>query len=127
MSDLKDYQRVKYIDTYVHHDHRVGVLIEYISDTSIPGQDKSFQDHVRHTAMLVASVNPSSVNELLEQDSIKDPKKKISDLVSGLTEKYRENIQINRFLRWDTEIKPSDFEDPEPPPEASAAALRAVK
>jgi len=127
MSDLKHYQRVKYIDTYIHHNHSVGVLVEYICDTTIPSTDIVFQQHVQQTAMQIASGNPADVNALLDQYSIKNPDQRIKEILSELVESLGENIEIVRFVRWDTEVTHSDFEDNDPPPEASSAALRAVK
>jgi len=127
MSDLKHYQRVKYIDSYVHHGHNVGVLVEFICDTTIPGTNTLFREHVQRTAMQIASQNPTTNDELMEQYSIVYSDKKISELHSELQQGLDENIELVRFIRWDTEIKPSDFGNNDPPPEASSAALRAVK
>ena len=117
---------MRYIDTYVHHDHSVGVIVEYICDTVIPSKDKVFQEHVHKTAMHIASANPADVKVLLEQCSINNPEKKVAELLSELVDTFKENIELVRFVRWDTENGSSDFGNDDPPPEASSAALRAV-
>jgi len=127
MSNIKHYERTKYIDTYIHHNHSVGVLVEYVCETTIPSAEKKFQEHVQQTAMQIASANPTNVNELLAQNSIINPDKKVAELLQELAEYFKENIEILRFLRWDTEVQPPDFGNDDPPPETSSAALRVVK
>ena len=127
MSDLKHYERVKYVDGYVHHDHNVGVLVEFICDTTIPSTVKIFREYAQRTAMQIASQNPTTIDELMEQYSIVNPEKKVSELHSELQGSLAENIELVRFIRWDTKLKPLDFGSDDPPPEASSAALRAVK
>ena len=49
--------------------------------------------------MQVASVQPGNVEELLEQEYVRDPSKKIVDLVKEVIGKLGENITVSRFSR----------------------------
>jgi len=50
--------------------------------------------------MQVVSMNPESVEALLEQDYLRDGSRKIGDLVKDMVGKTGENIQIIRFVRY---------------------------
>ena len=51
----------------------------------------------RELAMQVASMNPESVDDLLEQDYIRDPKRKINEIIKELAGKVGENIQVGQI------------------------------
>ena len=42
-----------------------------------------------------------TVEELLTQEYVRDPSKKISDILKEAVLKFGENIKINRFIRWE--------------------------
>ena len=50
-------------------------------------------------AMQVASMEPKNVKDLENQDFIKDPSKKVSDLIKEVIAKTGENIKIGRIYR----------------------------
>ena len=62
---------------------------------------EDFQALAKDVAMQVAAMGPENVEELLEQEFIKDPSHKISDLVKGAIAKLGENIVIGRFTRFE--------------------------
>lgn len=47
--------------------------------------------------MQVASMKPESVDDLLEQDYIRDPKRKINEIIKELAGKVGENIQVGQI------------------------------
>jgi elongation factor Ts len=51
--------------------------------------------------MQVAAMSPEDVEALMEQEFIKDPSQKISDLVKAAIAKLGENIVIGRFTRYE--------------------------
>ncbi len=53
----------------------------------------------KEIALQIASMNPKNVKELENQEFIKDPKKKISELVKEVIAKTGENIKIGKFAR----------------------------
>lgn len=88
------------IFSYTHHNNMISSLVELQCETDFVSGNKEFQDLGRDLAMQVASVYAQDVKELLNQEYIKDPKKKIGDLIKEAVLKFGENIKITRFARW---------------------------
>ncbi len=88
------------IESYVHND-RVGVLLEIRSETDFVARSEPFMELAHNIAMQIAAMDPESVEALLAQEFVKDPKTTISDLVKGGIAKLGENIQVIRFTRYE--------------------------
>ncbi|MFA6135886.1 MAG: translation elongation factor Ts [Candidatus Paceibacterota bacterium] len=86
--------------TYIHG-LRIGAMIEVRCETDFVAKNDVFQSLAKELAMQVASMNPTDVNELLEQPYVKDESFKISDLVSQVIAKTGENIKVERFCRYE--------------------------
>lgn len=89
------------IFSYVHHNQRLASLVEMFSETDFVSNNQEFKKLGQEIAMQVASLKPQSVDELLNQDYIRDPSKKISDIIKEAILKFGENIKINRILYWE--------------------------
>ena len=50
--------------------------------------------------MQVASVRAETNEEFLNQEYIRDPSRKISDLIKEAVLKFGENIKVVKFVRW---------------------------
>ena len=87
------------VEVYKHHSGKVGSMVEVLCETDFVARNKLFVGFAKDLAMQVASMNPKNKKELENQDFIKDPSKKISDLVKELIMKTGENIKIGRFFR----------------------------
>ncbi|MCH7640733.1 elongation factor Ts [Patescibacteria group bacterium] len=87
------------IETYVHHSGKVASVVELLSETDFVARNKLFRELVHNLALQVASMNPKDAKELEKQEFIKDPKKKIGDLVKDVIVKTGENIRIGRIYR----------------------------
>ena len=87
------------VATYEHHSKKVASLVELLSETDFVARNKLFTELAHNLALQVASMNPKDVKELEKQDYIRDPKKKISDLVQEVIAKTGENVRIGRFFR----------------------------
>ena len=85
--------------SYVHHSGKVAVLIEVLCETDFVAKNDLFVSLGKDVSMQIASMNPKDVKELEGQDFIKDPSKKISDLVKEVIAKTGENIRLGRFYR----------------------------
>lgn len=83
------------------HQGRVGVLVEVSCETDFVAKNPEFEALCKEVALQVASMEPKDVEELLEQDYIRDGSKKIKDLVTSLIGKIGENIQVRRFVRFE--------------------------
>ncbi len=88
------------IFSYIHHNFQIGSLVEITSETDFVANNNEFKILGHDIAMQIASLNPSTIEELLEQEFIKSPSKKIKDLINEANLKFGENIQIKRFVRW---------------------------
>lgn len=81
------------------HGGKVGVLVELLCETDFVAKTEDFKNLAHELALQIASMNPSSVEELLEQEYIREPGQTIDQLVKGVIGKLGENIQIGRFER----------------------------
>ncbi|MBI4353905.1 MAG: translation elongation factor Ts [Candidatus Omnitrophica bacterium] len=88
------------IESYIHHDGRVGVLIEVNCETDFVARLPEFQALCRDVAMQVASQQPATPQELLEQPFIKDQGQTIGHYLTALIAKTGENIVVRRFVRF---------------------------
>jgi elongation factor Ts len=86
------------IDSYIHNG-RVGVLLEVSCETDFVARTDDFKELCHDVALQIAAMDPQNVEELLEQDFIKNPGTNISDVVKGKIAKVGENIIIARFVR----------------------------
>ncbi|EKE14022.1 MAG: hypothetical protein ACD_12C00713G0006, partial [uncultured bacterium] len=75
-------------------------LIQLACETDFVSGNKDFQLLGQELAMQVASVLAETNEELLNQEYIRDPSKKISDLIKEAVLKFGENIKLVRFVRW---------------------------
>jgi elongation factor Ts len=107
------------VEAYVHHDGRLGALVEVDCETDFVARTPEFQQFCREVAMQVAAMGPRVVRRedlpaadskksdeelrglcLLEQPYVKDPKTTIHDLLKALIAKTGENVVIRRFTRF---------------------------
>lgn len=88
------------VDAYIHNG-RIGVLVEINCETDFVARTDDFKQLCHDVALQIASMNPESVEELLDQEFIKNPSDKISDLVKAAIAKLGENILIGRFTRYE--------------------------
>lgn len=89
------------VASYTHATGKVGVLIELACETDFVARNEEFQNLAHELCLQIASMNPKDVNKLLEQEYIRDPQKKVGDLVKETIAKTGENIIINRFSRFE--------------------------
>ncbi len=87
------------IQTYVHHSGKVASVVELLCETDFVAKNKLFKTLAHDLALQVASMEVKEAKDLEKQDFIKDPKKKIADLVKEVTVKTGENIKIGRIYR----------------------------
>lgn len=88
-----------FVASYMHHSGKIGVMVEMLCETDFVARNDLFVQLGKDVAMQVASLNPKNEKELMDQDFIKDPKKKISDLVKEVIAKTGENIRLGKFVR----------------------------
>jgi len=87
------------IEVYSHHSGKIASVVELLCETDFVARNELFKTLAHDLALQVASLEVKNTNELLKQDFIKDPTKKISDLVKEVIVKTGENIRIGRIFR----------------------------
>ena len=63
---------------------------------------EELKDSGNHQIVLqIASMSPKNIEELLKQEFIMDSNLTIEDLINNKISKIRENIKVNRFIRFE--------------------------
>lgn len=89
------------IEAYTHSNGKIGVLVELRCETDFVAREQGFRTLAHEIALQVAGTNPQSVEELLEQPSIRDSSQNIKDLISSAIGKLGEKIEVARFIRYE--------------------------
>lgn len=85
--------------SYAHHTGKVATLVELLCETDFVAKNEMFVGLANSIAMQVSAMNPKDNEELLSQDFIKDPSKKIEELIKEVTTKTGEVIRLGRVTR----------------------------
>jgi elongation factor Ts len=89
------------VEAYVHAGGRIGAMVELSSETDFVARNPDFRGLAREIAMQVAAMDPSDVDQLLEQPYIRDSSKTIGELVTGIAATTGENVRVKRFKRFE--------------------------
>lgn len=87
--------------SYIHHNKKVGILLELLCETDFVAKTADFEQLGHEIALHIASMNPNGKEELLGQPYIKDPQKTIETLLKEYILKIGENIAVGRFTRFE--------------------------
>ena len=88
------------IETYSHAGGKIASMVEINCETDFVARTDEFKNLAQEIAMQVAAMNPENVDALLEQDYIREPSKKIKDLVTEAVAKTGENVRVKRITRF---------------------------
>lgn len=103
------------VESYVHAGGRVGALVEINCESDFVARTPEFEGLAHDLAMQVVATCPCYLSPedapegrefaeedcLLLQPFIKDPTKKVQDIVAEMVAKVRENVKIRRFVRFE--------------------------
>jgi elongation factor Ts len=112
------YERI--IHGYVHN-ARVGVLVEIGAETDFATRSAEFIEFAHDVALHIAASAPESVSDLLSQPFVKNEDISVGALLARIATQLREQVEIVRFVRWDTSVPAVAPE----PPSSPAIARRA--
>lgn len=87
------------VESYVHSNGKVGVLVELRCETDFVARTEEFRRLAHEIALQVAAMNPKDVGELLFSEYIRDTNKTIETLIKEVIAKVGENITIATFSR----------------------------
>ena len=108
------------VQSYIHHNQRVGALVEVNCETDFVARTDDFKELVATIALQIGGTQPKYVSTedvpegndedpkeivLLEQPYLRDESKTIGDLVREAIGKTGENIRIKRFARFELGAK----------------------
>lgn len=102
------------IEAYVHTGGRLGALIEINCETDFVARTEEFKQLAHDLAMQVAATAPRFISRdeapegedptedcLLVQPFIKEPGKRVQDIIAEAKAKLGENIRVRRFARFE--------------------------
>lgn len=81
------------------HAGKVGVVVELLCETDFVARGNDFKNLAHELSLQIASMNPSSVEELLDQEYIRDSSQTVEQLIKSIIGKLGENIKVGRFDR----------------------------
>ena len=91
------------VECYVSEDGKVGSVVEVNAETDFVAKNEEFRTFVADVAKQVVEKAPKTVEELLEQESIAVPGKKVQEVLIDKIATIGENMSIRRFARFETE------------------------
>ena len=104
------------IQTYLHHDGRLGALVEINCESDFVARTEDFRQLAQDIALHVAATNPAYVApedipedtegdsaevSLLSQPFVRDESVTIQDMIKEAISKTGENIRVRRFARFE--------------------------
>ena len=106
------------VEVYVHGGGRIGSMVELNCETDFVAHTDEFKAVVHDLALQVAATDPRFISSaeipeaekaklnpeevcLLAQPFIKDPSRKISDIVADVSAKMGEKVAVRRFARFE--------------------------
>ena len=104
------------VEAYIHSGGRIGAMIELNCESDFVARTDEFKELAHNLAMQIAACSPLCISEeefhgeddlepetacLLLQPYIKEPDKKIQDIIIDTIAKVGENIKVKRFARFE--------------------------
>jgi elongation factor Ts len=96
------------IQAYVSENRKVGVILELNCETDFVARNEQFNELALNIAKHIGSLpenanKEGSAEDLLHQPYFQDPSKTLQEVIKSAIAKIGENIQIRRFVRFDTD------------------------
>ena len=82
--------------TYTHHNNKIVSVVELLCETDFVARNELFEKLGKDIALQAASMGEEDIEN---QDFIKDPSKKIVDLIKEVIAKTGENIKLGRVVK----------------------------
>lgn len=104
------------IQSYIHHDGRLGALVEVNCETDFVARTDDFHRLAQDIALQVAGANPRYISPddipdgtegdpkelcLLLQSFVRDESVAVQDIITEAIRKTGENIRVRRFVRFE--------------------------
>ncbi len=89
------------IFSYIHQSGKLSAMVSLLCETDFVAKTDVFQQLGKDLCMQIVATNPKDSEELLSADFIKDPSKKVSDLITDVIAKTGENVTVGEFVRFE--------------------------
>lgn len=89
------------VHSYIHAGGKVGSLVWIACETDFVAKTEDFKKLCNEIAMQICTESYKDVKELEKSEYMRDPSKKIIDLVNEVTAKVGEKIVIKDFAKFD--------------------------
>lgn len=90
------------IFVYTHHTGKVVGLVELLCETDFVARNELFETLGKDLAMQIASMGGKDIEK---QEFIKDPGKKMGDLIKEVIAKTGENVKLGRVIKLELDKK----------------------
>lgn len=88
------------IHSYIHSGGKIGALVHVACETDFVAKTADFQDFCHALSMQICVYDYETVDELLDAEAFKDPKKTVKDTLQEITAKLGEKIEIIKFVKY---------------------------
>ena len=89
------------IFTYMHHNKKIGTMIEMRSETDFVSGNEEFQKLGHELAMQASFSRTEDVEKFMKENYLRDSSKTVEQLIKDAVLKFGENIKISRITRWE--------------------------
>lgn len=89
------------IESYIHSNGKVGVLLELNCETDFVARNEEFKALAHDLSMHIAGMDSENKKSLLEEPFVKNLDITVKELIEEKIAKLGENIKIGRFVRYD--------------------------
>ena len=87
------------VHAYVHGGGRVGSMVLVACETDFVAKTEDFEKLCHDIAMQVCSSDYKNIKELLADDYLKDPSKKVSEVITAAVARLGEKIEVINFSK----------------------------
>ncbi len=88
------------IASYVHATGTMGAMITLCCETDFVSNNPEFKVLANDIAMHVAAMGNDNLEEVMNEQFIKDNTKTILELINGAIQKFGENIKLTKIVRF---------------------------
>lgn len=86
--------------SYIHFNGQIGSMVKISTMTDFAARTDEFNLFGKSMAQQIAMTNPNNVDDLLEQQFIRDDTISIKDMISAMSKELGEKITIEDFSRF---------------------------
>lgn len=89
------------VEPYIHLGGKVGCLVWLACETDFVAKTDDFKKLAHEIALQVCTEDFNEIEDIVNSEYVRDPSKKISDLINETTAKVGEKIEIKGFVKFD--------------------------